>query len=131
MTEINNNNMNYDTAIRKVKQINQPEKAERTENLENIEEQNIKAEQAFVEDTGVLGRSLLLKSNGGNIAKSIDEAVFIALNHPEILEGGEELFNAAEDYFKQQGLNEEEAYFSALLAQEEFNEIANTVIKNR
>lgn len=131
MTEINNNNMNYDTTIRKVKQINPPEKAEKTENIENIEEQAIKQEQNFIEDTGVLGRSLVKKSNGGNVAKSIDEAVFIAINHPEILEGGEELFNAAEDYFKNSGMNEEEAYFSALLAQEEFNELANAVRNNK
>lgn len=131
MTEINNNNMNYDTKIRKVKQINPPEKAEKTENIENIEEQTIKQEQNFIEDTGVLGRSLVKKSNGGNVAKSIDEAVFIAINHPEILEGGEELFNAAEDYFKNLGMNEEEAYFSALLAQEEFNELANAVRNNK
>lgn len=131
MTEINNNNMNYDTTIRKVKQINPPEKAEKTENIENIEEQTIKQEQNFIEDTGVLGRSLVKKSNGGNVAKSIDEAVFIAINHPEILEGGEELFNAAEDYFKNLGMNEEEAYFSALLAQEEFNELANAVRNNK
>lgn len=131
MTEINNNNMNYDTTIRKVKQINPPEKAEKTENIENIEEQTIKQEQNFIEDTGVLGRSLVKKSNGGNVTKSIDEAVFIAINHPEILEGGEELFNAAEDYFKNLGMNEEEAYFSALLAQEEFNELANAVRNNK
>ena len=121
MKEINNNIHNYGYQVDKVmtnkdKQTPPP--------LDNVQET---AEKSYIADTGVLGRSQIL--NGANIAKSVDEAVDMAENHPEELLFCEDIVDAMYQNYLDEGLNESDAYMNALLGEEYGRELLNIVHK--
>ena len=120
MSEINNNinkirfpKSNFDNNIKGLK----PVKPDST----TAEE---KPQSAIVPDTGVLGRSQIHGVKGGDIAKSVDEAVALAQEFPEILESGDSIFDSLYNDFIKAGNSPEEAYAMASTGLMEFMEIA-------
>lgn len=115
MAEINNNITSFGRNIEKIETAPKesttqkaPADEERTKTLE------------YIPDTGILGRSQVKKANGGNIAKSVDEAVALAKEAPALLCGCESIFDCVYKDFINQGMEPSEAYTKALLAEEEF-----------
>ena len=86
-----------------------------------IEEECV--EHQYVQDTGVLGRSQVKCAKCGDIAKSVDEAIALAKSNPTLLSASESMFDTIYHDFKEQGMEESEAYLRALLAEEEFMEL--------
>lgn len=82
-----------------------------------------KQEKNYVPDTGVIGRSQVNHTKGGNIAKSVDAAVELAKSNPTLLSASEGLFDAMYNDFLAQGMEESAAYMKALMAEEEFLEM--------
>lgn len=118
MAEINNNIPNFGRNIEKI------EKQTKDSQIPKIPADADKNKPLdYIQDTGVLGRSQIRKSNGGNIAKSVDEAVSMAQKHPALLCGCESMFDHMYHTFIEQGMEPSEAYEKALLAEEEFMEI--------
>ncbi len=118
MTEINGNISKFGLNLGKV----EPKKGKEILKQQNNEIEN--EQHSYIKDTGVLGRSQVVKSKGGDINKSVDEAVFLAQNHPELLEGCDIVFESAYNTFKDQGMEDADAYINALAAQTEFMDIA-------
>ena len=119
MSEINNNvnnirfhKNNFD------KNINEPKKNPAESTAEE------KPQAKIVPDTGVLGRSQIQGVKGGDIAKSIDEAVALAQEYPEVLETGDSVFDSLYNDFIKAGKSPEEAYAMASTGMMEFMEIA-------
>ena len=117
MSEINNkiNNIgypksNFDKNIGDIKKLPQDKSREE------------KSQPEGIRDTGVLGRSQVLK--GSDISKSVDEAVALAQEYPEILLAGDGMFDALYDDFIKAGNTPEEAYAMASAGMMEFREIA-------
>ena len=120
MSEINNNVNNIRLPKNHFdKNINDSKK---------VKPENIPAEEQpslnIVPDTGILGRSQIHSTKGGDIAKSVDEAVALAHEYPEILKTGDEMFDALYDDFIKAGNSPEEAYAMASTGIMEFMEIA-------
>ena len=118
MAEINNNIPSFGINNKKV---------------ENKQKEVVKAqpqvkdecpEHNYVPDTGVLGRSQVKCSKCGDIQKSVDEAVMLAKQHPEIMEAGDLMFDSIYESFLADGLDPADAYAQASLAAEEFCQIA-------
>lgn len=118
MTEINNNISSFG---RNVEKVEVPEKDCKIPCSEKIEEGR---QAEYVPDTGVLGRSQVKRANGGNIAKSVDEAVALAKDNPALLCGCESIYNCLYKDFLEQGDDPAEAHIKALLAEEEFYKCA-------
>ena len=76
MAEINNNIHNYGYKIERIDSKKDNAVKQQPEVQQEIPEQN------YAIDTGVLGRSQIHGIKGGNIAKSVDEAVYMAENCP-------------------------------------------------
>lgn len=122
MTEISNNNIGkYGYNIQKVEKEKEKAKECGCANCKAEE----KSEQNYMPDTGVLGRSQVKSKNGGNIPKSVDEAVALAAKKPEILLGSEDVFTSIYDKLIKEGMPESEAYIQALMAEDEFLSIAS------
>lgn len=119
MAEINNNIPNFGYN-KKIERVNNQELPIEQEEVVQKQEQ---VETNYVQDTGVLGRSLIKPSNGANIAKTIDETVSIASSKPEILTGSEDVFDSIYKDLIEQGKNPDDAYYEALMAEEAFLEI--------
>lgn len=117
MTEINGNLPNFGLNIGKV----EPKKEKETLKQQNIDNEQ---QQTYIQDTGVLGRSQVVRTRGGDITRSVDEAVNLAKNHPELLDGGDVVFESVYNTFVNQGMDEADAYLNALSAQTEFMDIA-------
>lgn len=117
MTEINGNIPNFGLNIGKV----EPKKEKEILKQQNIDNEQ---QQTYIQDTGVLGRSQVVRTRGGDITKSVDEAVNLAKNHPELLDGGDVVFESVYNTFVEQGMDEADAYLNALSAQSEFMDIA-------
>lgn len=118
MAEINNNIPNFSRSIEKV-EAKKADKADKT--LQN--ENEASKDASYIQDTGVLGRSQIHRSNGANIAKSVDEAVALASKNPVLLSSSEGMFNTMYEDFLAQGMEPSDAYMKALLAEEEFMEL--------
>lgn len=121
MSEINNNgfgNKINDIKFRNIK----PDKIEKS-HTDNISEQKSE-EKAIVPDTGVLGRSQVKGIKGGDITKSVEETVALAIKHPEIISGGDEIFNLVYDRYIKEGYTPDKAYALASLGVEEFTELS-------
>lgn len=119
MSEINNNIPNF--GINNSKIENKRDKKMPAGQPQAAEEQDT---PHYVQDTGVLGRSQVLCAKCADIPKSVDEAVMLAKQHPEILEAGEIVFDSIYDSFLAEGLEPSEAYAKASMAVDEFCEIA-------
>ncbi len=117
MTEINGNFTNFGINTGKV----EPKKEKEVKKQE-IGSQEGGNNQEYIQDTGVLGRSQIVKT--GDISKSVDEAAALAQTHPEVLTAANLVFEDTYNYFIGQGMSEDEAYISALEAQAEFMDIA-------
>ncbi len=118
MTEINGNISKFGLNAGKV----EPIKGKETLKQQNIENGSDK-QHSYIHDTGVLGRSQVIKSGKRDIEKSVDEAVFLAQNHPELLKSGDIIFENTYNTFLKQGMKESDAYINALLAQNEFTDM--------
>ena len=119
MAEINNNNFVKFQVGSKPIDVNNVNK--------EAPQQQVKeepSEKKYVPDTGILGRSQVRSTKGGDITKSVDEAVKMAQEHPEILEAGEIVFDSIYEAFLADGLSPDEAYAQASLAVDEFCEVA-------
>ena len=114
MSEINNNIPNYGFKTDRIeaKIDNSPKQSAETpkEDVENN----------YVLDTGVLGRSQINSPRGGNIEKSVNEAVDMAKNQPVKMGASEAVHDMLFQQYKNAGLSESDAYLKALLAEEEF-----------
>jgi hypothetical protein len=121
MSEINNNgfgNKINDIRFRNI----QPDKQDKTK-PENTSDKKAE-EKNIVPDTGILGRSQVKGIKGGDLTKSIDETVALAIKHPEIISGGDEIFDLIYDRFIKEGYTPDKAYALASLGVEEFTEIS-------
>lgn len=119
MAEINNNNfVKFQVGSKPIDVNNVNKEAPQQQVKEDI------PEKKYVPDTGVLGRSQVRSTKGGDITKSVDEAVKMAQEHPEILEAGEIVFDSIYEAFLADGLSPDEAYAQASLAVDEFCEVA-------
>ncbi len=119
MAEINNNIPNFGINGKKVEnnKLNkelQPQTQVKEEGLE----------QKYVPDTGVLGRSQVKSAKGGDITKSVDDAIKMVKEHPALVEAGEVVFDSIYEQFLADGLSEADAYAQASLAVDEFCQIA-------
>ncbi len=120
MSEINNN-----YGFKKIDKIEKIEKIEKPANQNNEEKPAVENNKPnYVQDTGVLGRSLVKDAGHTDITKSVDEAVALALNHPDILEGGESMFTAIYNDCMKKGMGPLEAYYIGSEAIKEFAEIS-------
>ena len=117
MAEINNNIPNFG-----YKRIEKIDKQEQTEKA--IEQENKPKEKPqYAPDTGVLGRSQVRPANGGNIAKTVEEAVELSTKNPALMCCCEGIFETVYKDLVAQGKNPDDAYMQALLAEEELLEI--------
>ena len=82
------------------------------------------AEQLYVQDTGVLGRSQVCEFKGSDIEKTVLEAVKLAKEQPVRLGCSEKMFDALQNYYINRGLSEKASYYNALLGEEEFLDIS-------
>ena len=119
MAEINNNNfVKFQVGSKPIDVNNVTKEAQQ----QQVKEEP--SEKKYVPDTGILGRSQVRSTKGGDITKSVDEAVKMAQEHPEILEAGEIVFDSIYEAFLADGLSPDEAYAQASLAVDEFCEVA-------
>lgn len=119
MAEINNNIPNFGINNKKVEnKLNKDVVAPQTQQSDENETPH------YIQDIGVLGRSQVKCAKFADVSKSVDEAVALAKNHPEILEAGEMVFDRIYDSFIADGLEPAEAYAQASLAVDEFCELA-------
>lgn len=104
MTEINNF-QNFGVNKIQTKKINNEEKIEKPP----VEQ----TETNYVQDTGVLGRSQV-NFKGGDITKSVDEAIAAMNKNPEIMAQCDCLFeDTYEDLVKNKKMDPTDAYFAA------------------
>ena len=117
MTDFNNN-------INKFRPIEKPVdvKITKTSGEQKSEEKELVQEQApkFVQDTGVLGRSQIKQPKEVGIAKSVDEAVSLAMNKTPILTASEKIFEDAYERYIAEGKSDADAYILAALEEDEF-----------
>lgn len=113
MTEINKNIANFAFGAKKIE-------AKKAEKMPvNNSETKDNEQGKYILDNGVIGRSQV-SVKGGDMTKSIDEAVALARTNPLLLGCSETFFDAAYTNFQTQGMSAEDAYFNALLASDEF-----------
>ena len=117
MAEINNNIPNF--GFKKIDKISTAEPTMPAST--DVDTQA--PEQTIVPDPGVLGRSQVKRANGGNIQKTIDETVALANNNPALMGCCEGVFDTIYNDLIAQGINSDDAYRKALLAEEELLEI--------
>lgn len=118
MAEINNNMQSFGINNKKV------DKKSKEAPMPPQHTADEKQEERLVRGADVLGRSQVTCSKcGGNIAKSVEEAVMLAEQYPQLAECGEELFDSLYESFLADGLTQSEAYAQASCALEEFCEI--------
>lgn len=117
MTDFNNN-------INKFRPIEKPVdvKITKTSGEQKAEEKEVVQEQTpkFVQDTGVLGRSQIKQPKEVGIAKSVDEAVALAMNKTPILTASEKIFENAYERYIAEGRSDADAYMLAALEEDEF-----------
>lgn len=115
MKEINNNIPNYGYKIDHID--TKKEIAAKTENkiVKDTEEYQ------YVPDT--VGRSQVHYLKGGNIEKSVEEAVDIAENEPEVLLACENMYESLYQKYINEGCNEIDAAIKAMFGEEELREI--------
>ena len=111
MTEINQNYGNYGHQIENSKSVHFSKGYEKPVS----EHKEVADEHTYAPDTGVLGRSQVVKSTkGGNITKSVNEAVTMAKEMPSVMLITDEIFDAAYNEFLEDGMSEDEAYIAAM-----------------
>lgn len=120
MAEINNNNFVKYPVGNKPIDVNNKDKEVQPQ--PQVKEDGL--EQKYVPDTGVLGRSQVKSAKGGDITKSVGDAVKMITEHPELVEAGEVMFDSIYEQFLADGLNPTDAYAQAALAVDEFCQIA-------
>ena len=118
MTEINNNIPNFGHKIEKINKEAQKPKHTISD------KKGSKSSTEYVADTGVLGRSQVKTGKGADIAKSVDEAVALAKNHPGMLYSCDKCFTRLYKTYLAEGMTESDAYIKAMMAEEEFMDIA-------
>lgn len=123
MAEINNNIPNFSKGIEKVDVKKGKEIPVEPAMVEE------KAEQAYVADTGVSGRSQIRNLKGADVTRSVDEAVMLATKNPALLSGSESIFNIIYNDLLESGMEESDAYMKALMAEEEFLAIGSSYNK--
>lgn len=119
MTEINNNIGSYGFKAGKT-----TSKKSVTENKNKDNAENNRAENEYIQDTGVLGRSQVKRSHGTDAISGIDSAVMTARTNPRVMIAADRLFDSVYDGFLKDGMNETAAYINACKASDEFMEIA-------
>ncbi len=117
MTDINNIG-NYSLNIDKIDKKSINKGAEVPAHQEDIKEKE------YMPDTGVLGRSQVKTTKGADVSRSVDEAVKMAKNQPNLMRCCEEMFDNLYKHYLGEGLSPSEAYEKALLAEEEFMKIS-------
>ena len=117
MTDINNIK-NYSHNVEKIEKNNKPSVKQ-----EAVKPEETEVKQTYVQDTGVLGRSQIKTTKGADVTGSVKAAVELAQNRPEILDASETFFNNALNRFISEGMEFNDAYTSAILAEEEFIEM--------
>ena len=117
MTDINNIG-NYGINIDKIDKSGIKKSAEVSAHQDDIKGKE------YVPDTGVLGRSQVKTTKGADVTKSVDEAVKMAKNNPNLMRCCEDMFDGLYKYYLDEGLSRSEAYEKALLAEEEFMKIS-------
>lgn len=120
MAEINNNNFVKYTVGNKPIEVNNKDKE--VQQQPQVKEEG--TEPKYVPDTGVLGRSQVKSAKGGDITKSVDDAIKMVKEHPALVEAGEVVFDSIYEQFLADGLSEADAYAQASLAVDEFCQIA-------
>ncbi len=119
MAEINNNIPKFGRNIERIENFNKESIIPET----STGEKNKPME--YIPDTGVLGRSQVKSTKGGNIQKSVDEAVLLASKNPALMCGCESVFDCIYKDLLAQGMKESDAYMKALLAEEEFLQVGS------
>ena len=110
MTEINQNYGQYGHNIENSKSVHFTKESEATaQELKSVAEEHI-----YAPDTGVLGRSQVKSPKGGNITKSVNEAVAMATEMPAVMFLSDEIFDEAYKVFLEDGMTEDEAYVAAM-----------------
>ncbi len=114
MTEINNiHNFGYSQENNRPKQnkevIRTPEAEEHA--------------RSVVQDLGVLGRSQVRSTKAGDISKSVDEAVALAINNPALLEACDDLYETVYQNKIKEGMSECDAHDFAMNAEAELLDI--------
>ena len=117
MAEINNNIPNF--GYKKIEKIEKQEPAGKVIEQENKPQE----EKTYAPDPGILGRSQVKRANGGNITKSVDEAVKLMQENPALCGCSEGIFDNAYQDAIARGKTTDEAYFEALMAEEAILEI--------
>jgi len=120
MAEINNNIPTFGRNIEKLDNFHKEQKSKSP----NINEPN-KKDMKYIPDTGVLGRSQVKSTKGGDVQRSVDEAVLLAQKNPALMCGCESVFDCIYRDCLAQGMNESDAYMKALLAEEEFLQVGS------
>ncbi len=116
MAEINNNIPNFGHKIEIIKhpdELTAKNSTPEDEILKNEPERN------EITDTGVLGRSQVKTTRGGDISRSTDEAAELAEHNPALLYGCEEIFNSLYEDYLEAGMEPSEAYMKALFGEQE------------
>ncbi len=117
MTDINNI-PNYGHNVEKIEKNNKP-----SVKHEAIKPEETQVKQTYVQDTGVLGRSQIKTTKGADVTGSVKAAVDLAQNHPDVLEASETFFDKVLEKFINDGMEYNDAYTSAILAEEAFLEM--------
>ncbi|MBQ9245421.1 hypothetical protein IJ182_04040 [bacterium] len=125
MSEINSN-INKIRFNSKIENINKSAESKKSVEGNEVKEST---EQNIVPDTGVLGRSQIVSTKGMDCTQSIDEAVKLANECPEILKTGDDMFDSLYEEFLNSGMKPDEAYSMASMGMHEFMEIATPRIK--
>ncbi|MCD7879386.1 MAG: hypothetical protein LUG16_05585 [Candidatus Gastranaerophilales bacterium] len=116
MTEINNNNISKYSAG--ADRIAQPQAGKDVLSINIPKEPELITN--YVQDTGVLGRSQIVNPKGSDITKSVNEAVNLANNNHVLMSCSETIFNKTYEDALRRGLSSQDAYTTALMAEEEF-----------
>lgn len=119
MTEINNNIPNF--GQNKI-HFNKAKSGQETE--QPVPKKGTEEEVQYVPDTGVLGRSQVVQSKGGDIPATVDETVKLVENNPAFVSASESVFNTIYGDLISQGYEPSDAYMKALFAEEKFYDMA-------
>ena len=119
MTEINHNINGYGYPIERMNIKKE------SGDVQKAAVQKETTEANYVADTCVLGRSQI-DIKGGNIDKSVNEAVKMAKEQPVRLGCSEEIFDTMYNSYLKQGFNESDSYMKALADEEEFLDISQS-----
>ena len=117
MAEINNNFPNFG-----IKKIDKTEKPEPAENL-TVQENTKEEQPTFAPVPDSYGKVHVKHAKGGNITKSVDEAVKLMKENPAICGCSEGIFDNAYNAAIARGKTTDEAYMEALMFEEAMLEI--------